>query len=298
MRKIILSLIACFTLAAALAVSAQTEPQRPKITDVAHGGYFVKDYAAARSLYNDFFGFEEAVVMIEEGKDIFVFVKINERQYVEVFPERVVGSERMYHFSVETDDADAMRIYLKSKGFDMPDTTPKGRVRNSNYFVTDYNGTICEITQYEQGSISSEARGKFLPADRISKRLDHVGFAVADLDKALDFYVGIMGFSEIWRDSEGDDVSCVHLKVPEGESFIQLLLHDGELTAQQKGEMNHIALEVEDIYAAKAILDSRTLPEGCSGTGEVVLSIDNRRSMNYYDTDGTRIQLVEAAAID
>ena len=34
------------------------------------------------------------------------FIKINDRQYIELFPEREANSDRLNHISIETDDAE------------------------------------------------------------------------------------------------------------------------------------------------------------------------------------------------
>jgi hypothetical protein len=43
------------------------------------------------------------------------FIKINDRQYIELVPETQAGSDRLGHISVETTDADAMRRYLGAR---------------------------------------------------------------------------------------------------------------------------------------------------------------------------------------
>ncbi len=292
MRKIIIA-IACLTLCGALHAE---ELARPKITALAHGGFFTKDFDNTRNLFKDFFGFEEPILMPnkEEGGYRFAFIKVSESQYIEVFPERSPTANRMYHFAIVTEDADAMRLYLKERGCDLPDTTPKGRTGNSNYFVTDPNGTFCEVVEYEPDSMTAETKGQFLPSDRISQRLDHVGFFCPDLDKALSFYVEILGFREVWRSgltSEG--VELVRLQVPEGGECIELIVGHNEPSWEESCSMHHISLSVSDIDAVKALLDSRTLPQGCHGTGQIVVGHDNRRYMDYFNVDGTRIQIVE-----
>ncbi|MFI3266717.1 MAG: VOC family protein [Rikenellaceae bacterium] len=296
MKKILLLLLACCSLAAA---SAQTVPPRPKIVNVAHGGFFTKDYHNTRQLFKDFFGFGEPVIMVENGKELFTFAKINDDQYIEIFPERQVDANRMYHFAVETEDAEAMRLYLKAVGWEAPENTPKGRTRNSNYFIKDTNGTICEFVQYEPDGMTTETAGQFMSEDRISKKLSHIGFVSPDLDKSVAFYVDVLGFKEIWRGGPTPDkVTCVHLQVPEGDSFIEIMLCDTEPTWEQMCELTHIAFEVEDIDDVKAILSKRTLPKGCKGTGEIEIGLDNKRRLNYYNVDGTRIELVEAKTVD
>ena len=279
----------------ALTLSAGNEIPRPKITGVAHAAFFTEDLDNTREFFKDFLGYGEPVVMPDKnGGTAFTIIKINDRQFVELFPERSAGTPRMYHFAVETDDAEGMRRYLESKGFEVPKTTPKGRTGNSNYFVYSPDGSICEIVQYEPESMTTKNLGKDLPETRVSARMSHVGFMVADLEKAVSFYVDILGFKELWRGGpDPKKVKWVHLQVPEGDHTIELMLHDSEPTWQRMGSMNHICLEVENVETVEKILSERKLPEGCPVPSAISTGINKKRQKNYYNIDGTRVEIME-----
>ena len=103
-------------LALAVSVAAQT-PARPRITGVAHIAIYAADYEKSRAFYRDFLGFEEPYSLTNnDGSPSLTFFKVNERQYIELFPEREPGSDRLNHISIETDNAEAMRRYLASRG--------------------------------------------------------------------------------------------------------------------------------------------------------------------------------------
>jgi catechol 2,3-dioxygenase-like lactoylglutathione lyase family enzyme len=277
------------------------DPKRPPITGIAHASFYTKDVESARRFYKDFLGYAEPFsLMASNGKNLaLTFIKINDRQYVEVFPEKKQGGNRMYHFAVETTDAEAMRKYLASKGVKVPEKTPKGRTGNSNYFVTDPNGTICEIVQYEPGSMSDKTLGRDMPKARVSTRMSHVGFMVPDLDKAVAFYCGILGFKETWRGSRDEkNVTWVNLKVPDGNDYIELMLYDKEPSEGSMGSMNHICLEVKDVAESASLLKSRQLPEGCKTPTEMKTGINKKRQINCFDIDGTRVEIMEASTVD
>lgn len=281
-------------------MSAQDAPVRPPITGVAHAGFFTKDVAHTRQYFKDFLGYDETITLTNADGQISLCVfKINDRQFVEIFPERASGTNRMYHFAVETPDAEGMRLYLKSKGYTVPDHTPKGRTGNSNYFVTDPNGTICEIVQYEPDGMIALNRGKNLPDTRIATKMSHVGFMVPDLDKSLAFYRDVLGFEEVWRGgSNPEKITWVHLKAPEGEETIELMLYDKEPTWDRIGTMNHICLEVKDIYTADATLKGRKQPEGVREPTDPKTGINKKRQINHYLIDGTRIEIMEKDPFD
>ena len=300
MKTILFSL---FILLTAMSVMSQESKEwmRPPITGVAHAAFYTKDVESARKFYKDFLGYAEPFsLMAANGKDLaLTFIKINDRQFVEIFPEKKPGGNRMYHFAIETTDAESMRKYLASKGVKVPEKTPVGRTGNANYFVADPNGTICEIVQYEPNSMSSATLGKDMPVTRISSRMSHVGFQVPDLDKAISFYCGILGFKETWRGSrDGKNVSWVNLKVPEGNDYIELMLYDKEPTEASMGTMNHICLEVNDVESAASVLKSRLLPEGLKTPSEMKTGINKKRQINCYDIDGTRVEVMEASTVD
>lgn len=290
------------SLAAAMPAAAQeAAPARPRITGVAHAAFFTKDLDNTRRFFKELMGYDEPIVMPgkEEGATAFTVIKINDRQFVELFPEREAATNRMYHFAIETDDAEAMRRYLESKGCEVPATTPRGRTGNSNYFVRDPNGTICEIVQYEPDGMTCKDAGEHLPATRISARMSHVGFMTPDLDAAVRFYVDILGFRETWRGGpDPKKVKWVHLQVPEGTETIELMLYEEKPTWERMGSMNHICLEVNDVVAARAVLDGRQLPEGCPEPSPISTGINRKRQVNYYNIDGTRVEIMEDHTID
>ena len=292
MKRLFSILVILFSV---LGLSAENNISRPKITGVAHAAFFTKDLDNTREFFKDYLGYGESVVMPDKnGGTAFTIIKINDRQYVELFPERSVGTPRMYHFAIETDDAEGMRRYLESKGYKVPETTPKGRTGNSNYFVYSPDGSICEIVQYEPESMTIRDAGNYLPDTRISARMSHVGFMVADLEKAMSFYVDVLGFKEVWRGGpDPKKVKWVHLQVPEGDETIELMLHDSEPSWQRMGSMNHICLEVEDVEAVEDILSKRKLPEGCPVPSAISTGINKKRQKNYYSIDGTRVEIME-----
>ncbi len=276
------------------------EPTRPKITGVAHAAFFTKDLDSSRRFFKEFLGYDEPIVMPgKEGGIAFTVIKINDRQFVELFPEREVGAKRMYHFAIETDDAEAMRQYLKYKGYEVPETTPKGRTGNSNYFVKDPNGNICEIVQYELDGMTCKDVGQHLPDSRIAVHMSHVGIMTPDLDAALGFYVDVLGFKEVWRGGpDPAKVKWVHLQIPEGAETIELMLYEEEPSHEKLGSMNHICLEVPDLDATHDRLMQRTLPADLRQPTPMKVGINRKRQINYYTIDDTRVEIMEQETID
>ncbi|MGH9661342.1 MAG: VOC family protein, partial [Bryobacteraceae bacterium] len=105
---------------------------RPRILGLAHVALRVGDIEKSRAFYKNFLGYTEPFKLDNsDGTLALTFIKINDRQYVELFPGLTPGADRLHHISIETDDAEAMRVYLKSRGVSVPDRVPKGRIGNS-----------------------------------------------------------------------------------------------------------------------------------------------------------------------
>jgi len=285
-------------LALVAAAHAQSVP-RPRITGVAHIGIYAADFEKSRAFYGDFLGFEEPYSLAKpDGTPSMTFFKINERQYIELFPETAAGTDRLSHISFETDNAEAMRLYLASRGVAVPEKVAKGRIGNSNFNIKDPEGHTIEIVQYEPDGWTARERGKHLSASRISMRLMHVGIIVTALDAELKFYTDVLGFSEIWRGGpSGTQLSWVNVKVPEGDDYVEFMLYKDAPAADKRGTAHHLALEVPDVDAAVKTLQARAPRAGYAKPIEAKTGINRKRQANLFDPDGTRTELMEPKTV-
>jgi lactoylglutathione lyase len=283
-----------------LPLRADDAPTRPPIVALSHIALFVKDIEASRAFYKDFLGFAEPYSLKnDDGTLKLTWIKVNDEQSIELFPEREVGSDRLYHIAVITDDAEGMRKYLAAKGVTVPATTPKGKIGNSNYFIKDPDGHNVEIVQYNNDGWTRLNKGKFMPDTRISTYMRHVGVTVGDLPAAQKFYNDILGFKEIWRGAkQPTELSWVHARVPDGEDFVEMMLYSTPPDMARLGTLHHLCLEVPDIDKAKAMLDERAPKIGYTRALEVRTGVNRKRQLNVYDPDGTRVELMEPKTVD
>ena len=290
--RTLISLIACAGLCLA--------QERPKITGVAHIALFVKDVDKARVFYKDLLGYEEPFSLKNpDGSLSLTFIQVNDRQYIELFPERQPDSDRLNHISIETNDAEATRSYLASKGIKTPATVGKGRIGNANFNVTDPDGHTVEIVQYLPEGWSRREQGKFMSDRRISDRMAHVGIIVNSLQPAMNFYGGILGFEEIWRGSRDNKIlSWVNMKTPDSSDYVELMLHDPIPEPTKRGSAHHICLFVPDMDKAAAIIKERAAAIGYSRPLEIRTGTNRKRQLNLFDPDGTRVELMEPNTID
>jgi catechol 2,3-dioxygenase-like lactoylglutathione lyase family enzyme len=285
--------------AMALIVRGQT-PKRPRITGVAHVAFYVSDVDKARGFYKDLLGYGEPFDLKNaDGSLALTFIKINERQYVEIFPESKSGSDRLNHYSLETDDAEAMRAYLASRGIKVPAKVNRNRIGNASFNIQDPDGHTIEFTQYLPGGASVREKGRFLGPDRISDRMAHAGILVGSLEPAIKFYREILGFEETWRGSRDQkQLNWVNMKVPEGDDYIEFMLYDKIPEPTQRGTQHHICLFVPDMEKALAALDARPARKSYQRPLEIRTGVNRKRQMNLFDLDGTRVELMEPHTVD
>ena len=104
--KLILAAMLCAT----LSLQAADAPKRPQITGLSHIALYVSDMDKTRAFYKDFLGFAEPYSLTnKDGTMHLTWIKINDLQSIELFPEKEANSDRLYHIALETEDATAMR---------------------------------------------------------------------------------------------------------------------------------------------------------------------------------------------
>lgn len=299
LRSPAMNLLLAF-LAFVAAVLPATAPPRPRITGLAHVGFYVHDIEQSRAYYRDFLGYEEFLPLKnDDGSLRLTFFKINDRQFVELFPERAPGTDRLAHIAIETDDAEALRVYLKSRGVGVPDKVNTGRTGNISFNVKDPAGHTLEFLQYPPESPVGKARGQLLGANRISTVMRHAGIIVGALEPELAFYRDVLGFRETWRgSSDGKVLSWVNVQMPDSDDYIEFMLYGEPPAETARGSAHHICLVVPDVPAAARALQPRAARAGYTRAMEPRTGINRKRQLNLFDPDGTRSELMEAQTVD
>ena len=286
-------------MALAITGSAQTAaaPKRPHIVGVAHIGLRTDNLDAARTFYGRQLGFAEAFQLDRpEGGLMLVYFKVNDHQYIEVFPgwkgpEQLVLS----HIAFETDDARQLRDYLASKGVKVPDTLRKGLDGNLSFMIKDPDGHDVEFVQYLPGSLHSRNFGKFLPATRISERIIHVGTTVSDRAAFDPLYRDILGFREFWHGGMTDDrTDWVDMRVPDGTDWFEYMLNVKNPSQRTLGVMNHMALGVPSVAEGYKTVKDR----GLNPAQGPKIGRDGKWQLNLYDPNLTRAELMEPKPVE
>jgi lactoylglutathione lyase len=281
-------------------VAPAQEVVRRRIVGVPHIALRVHDIAASRHFYKDFLGYAEPFdINGPDGKLIMAFIKINDRQYVELQVESSPDEPRFLHLALETDNAEGLRQYVKSKGYKVPDKpASRGRIRNTATGLDDPDGNHIDVTQYEPDSKTIQDVGKDMPESRISTHMLHVGFYVSKPETAR-YYIDVLGFREFWRGStDGKTASYSNLFAPEGSEYIEFILGARPETKERKGTVYHLALGVPDMDQAIAKLSANTAHRDYKQPMEVKVGKNHRKQCNLYDPDGNRVELMEDHTVD
>jgi len=278
----------------AAAAGAQTAaPQRPPIVGVGHIALKTSDLAAARAFYGHDLGFAEPFSLDKaEGGLLLTYFKVNDHQYIEIFPElKDPAEDRLSHICFETTDVRRLRDYLASRGVAVPDSVRTGRDGNYSIMVKDPDGHNVEFMQYLPGSLHSRNFGKFLPDTRISEHIIHVGITVKDRAAADRFYKDILGFHATWHGGMTDErTDWVDMTVPDGTDWLEYMLNVNNPTPRTLGVMHHLALGVPSVAKAYETLTGR----GMDMHGEKPkIGRDGKWQLNLYDPNQTRTELME-----
>lgn len=279
---------------------AAADISRPRITGISHVALWVHDIEQSRRFYKDFLGFAEPYSLTNSnGTLALTFIKINDRQAIELFPEKEAGGDRLNHVALETDDAETLRVWLDSKGVKVPGKVSKGRIGNLNFNVRDPDDHQVEIVQYTPDGWTTREKGAFLPETRISTRIAHAGILVGDLEASLKFHRDILGGLETWRGGRPDKpLSWVNVKVADGTDYLELMLYATLPEPDQRGTSHHICLEVPDVEKALATLQPRAVRCNYTKAIEIKTGINRKRQFNLYDPDGTRVEVMEPKTVD
>jgi lactoylglutathione lyase len=275
-------------------VNAQNPP-RPRITGISHVAYFVSDLPEAISFWHDLLGYDVAYQLNKPGSnDVRIaFIKINDHQHVELFNEPPTAPPSMMsHVCFTTDNAEQMRAYLAAQGTKVPQKVTTTRAGDLTFEIHDTDNTLVEFVQPLPTGKEAQAAGKFMPPTRISNAIYHVGFVVGNTQRALDFYGKVLGFTETWRGSPNpSELSWINMKVPDGTDYIEFMLYRDH--PRDYGTSNHIALSVPSIPKATSELQSRAASAHYTRELAPKVGINQKRQLNLYDPDGTRVELME-----
>jgi lactoylglutathione lyase len=255
-----------------------------RVEGVAHIAYYVSDLARARAYYEDFLGFDEAFALKQmDGADHVVFIKINDRQFIELLADPPKNHGYLYDAAFWTRDVAGVRASLAARGVAVS-AVGDDLAGDLSCNLIDPFGFDIQIVQYVPDSRTGRTAGKAVPATRISDHIDHVGLLLGDRDAGAKFYGEMLGFT-----TEGDGSKQ---RVGEGPDRFELGFERKPPTPDRFHVKNHICLSVPDVPSVAAAL--RAKPAARSYREIETHVLDNGKHVaELYDLDGNRVELME-----
>jgi catechol 2,3-dioxygenase-like lactoylglutathione lyase family enzyme len=196
-RRNALKLLAAAALLAPLAAQAQNPPVKsPTIHGLAHIAIRVNDIAASRAFYEKL-GFQQAFDMEKNGTVTQSFIKVNDRQFIELYPKTdAAPTIGFLHLCFDGEDFNALHDFDVAVGL-TPTAVRKAGAGNLLFTLRGPEDQNIEYTQYMPGSLHYEDRGKHLSSDPIADNFYAVALGFKDVPAASTFYTAKLAFPTI-----------------------------------------------------------------------------------------------------
>jgi catechol 2,3-dioxygenase-like lactoylglutathione lyase family enzyme len=280
MNRLALTLLASLLALPSLGVDP---PARPKIYSIGFVRLKATDFEKSNAFYENFLGLNRGFDDCHGITD--PCYAINTYQHVELSQTGSRGADNFVEVvGFNVSDVEQMQKFLASRGLQTSAIT-RGSNRLRFIETSDPEGNRIAFVELSGGDAQVNGMGQ------VSNKLIHAGFIVKDRAAEDKFYKDVLGFRPYWHGGMKDDeTSWVSLQVPDGSDWLEYMLYD--TAGKDKhflGVMNHIALGVTDIQAAKAQL----IKNGWKPGEEPKLGRDGKWQLNVYDPDDTRVEFME-----
>ena len=271
---------------------------RPKITGISHIAVYASDAAATDHYYSKIIGAaSEADPENPHGKRY----AINATQFVEVLPlPGNAGVNRLDHIGWQTDNAEAMRVYLASKSWKTPAKVQKFSDGSKSFRVVDPEGNQVEFVEPPANAKAPDE------PNVIGHHIIHVGFLVHSRNAEDKFYKDLLGFKPYWFGGmEEGKIDWVSQQTPDSHDWLEYMLTSGpsgsgipnNISQQSLGVLDHLSVGVVSVPETY-----KTLTAQNRLTGRVDkhpnIGKDGKYQFNLYDPDGIRLELMEFKAVE
>ncbi len=232
------------------ACAQQADGALPALTGIAHVALRVSDLAKSREFYGKL-GFEEAFAMDQSGTPTEAFLKINDRQFIELYPQRSTQEHPGFmHVCFESPDVAGLYRSYVARGL-APTPVARGGAGNLLFMLQGPEEQTIEYTQYMPGSRHVNDQGKHLGKNRISAQILGLGIVVRDLTAAKAFYQERLGFQAARKPLE----PAFHPLQVAGSAFVQV-----EFVPQTPNAMFQLLFSVPNLKRTASQLKDLRLP--------------------------------------
>jgi len=273
---------------AAPAATAQEGSKRPLIIGIDHVTIYASNIKKSRHFYSDVLGLAVGCPQYTGPETCYLVRGSDQRLLLKPASAQTKGKPLknwLSEIAFATDNVSQMRRYLMVHGLQA------GAIQKdadgAQYFrVRDPEGNSIAFVQRSPSKLDHAPSSK-----QISTRLFHAGFVVKDLAAENRFYVDLLGFRLYWYGGFKDsDTDWYELQVPNGPDWIEYMLNiPANADHKELGVQNHFSFGVKDVHAAAAQLRAH----GLQSFDGPEIGRDGKDSLDAYDPDGTRVEIME-----
>lgn len=185
-------LLAAMATSASAQVESPSAAQKPAITGIAHVAIQVADLDRSSAFYQRL-GFAQPFEITKDGKVTEAFIKLNDRQYLELYAVEEGKKPSFQHVCWEAVNLPGLYPVYTANGVT---SKPVRKAGAGNMLMAwkGPEGQTIEITEYLPGSKHSNDFGQHLSADRIATHLAAVVMPMNDPTAAALYFTQKMNF--------------------------------------------------------------------------------------------------------
>jgi catechol 2,3-dioxygenase-like lactoylglutathione lyase family enzyme len=289
-RKLAPIVLVLLLQSAAVAARPQEKPQRPRITGIDHVTIYVTDFSRSRHFYSDFLELTTGCPQCAGPEPCLLVGPANQRVLLKQAPAQTKNwtlKNWLAEVAFATDNLTEMRSYLVAHKA-LPGIIQKDSDGAEYFRVRDPEGNSIAFVQRPPAKVGYVAASK-----QISTHLIHAGFVVKNMAAENRFYVDLLGFRLYWYGGFKDDgIDWYEIQVPDGPDWIEYMVNiPANADHKELGVQNHFSLGVKDVHAAANELRSN----GLKTFDGPEVGRDGKDSLDAYDPDGTRVEVMEFA---
>ncbi|MGA8043601.1 MAG: VOC family protein [Terracidiphilus sp.] len=247
----------------------------PRLRGIAHAAVRVSSLEKSRAFFGHL-GFQQAFVRSANGHPTESFIKINDRQFIELYPASNPSQQPGFmHVCFESSDLEDLRNAYVARGL-TPIHVLRAGAGNLLFTMRGPEDQNLEYTQYMPGSMHMQDRGNHLGPDRISDHLLAVSVPMQDPVAARTFYMGKMAFTTALAPTASLRAGHFWLALPgQDDEFVAI-------TPRMTNESFELVFAVPDLRQTKVRLQALGLHVQ-RGNGSVAIQ----------DPDGNRLIFVQ-----
>jgi catechol 2,3-dioxygenase-like lactoylglutathione lyase family enzyme len=255
-------------------------PAPPPLAGIAHAAFRVADLDASRAFYSKL-GFEEAFAFDKDGVTTQSFIKINDRQFIELYPRaQPTDPIGFLHVCFESEDIVTLHAFYQGRGL-TPTPVRKAAAGNLLFTLEGPEKQNIEYTEYMPGSRHSNDSGQHLGKDRIATAIVAAALDMHDPRAAETFYIDKLAFSHGKHlEPEAKNSSNVWLQLPGTSAQSIAFIPHGADSAFR------LLLAVDNLKQAASRLQTLNIPFNKNGA-----------SLAIHDPDGNILVFVSAPVI-